>query len=192
MPQNVSDELINWWHWLLNQLGWSGSLNWVQIVVLILAVLGAGAVLHRLLGGGGSGGSSTVILPPDRRGLPTRAYTADPKLGDFSVPKEVYNFRMPSPAIKTSGLTGQVKLDMDKARKLFIPPASSTRQTRSSDKGPDWATAQKLFVSGIAESKRARQPVSFGNIGQPVQPVPRPDWNLARKLFVPNFEGRRK
>jgi len=159
MPQTIPSELINWWNWLLSQLGWSGSLNWVQIVVLVLAVLGACAILRRLFGGGGGGSSSTVIYPAERRGFTTRAYTANPKLSDFSVPKEVYNFRMPSPRIKTNGLTRQVNVDMDKARKLFIPPTPISGQTRSPNKEPDWTLAQKLFVPNFSKPKKTEQPV---------------------------------
>ena len=209
MLQNIPGDLINWWHWLLSQLGWNGSLNWVQIVVLVLAVLGACAILRRLFGGGGSSSSSTVIYPAERRGFTTRAYTANSKLSDFSVPMEVYNFRMPSPRIKTSGLTRQINVDMDKgkklfvppnptssqaksnkepdwtkARKLFVPPTPTAGQSRSPSKGPDWNLAQKLCVPKVGETKGSKQLGKTEKTVQSFHTNPSPDWNRARELFV--------
>jgi len=135
---------------------------------------------------------SQDIYPTERRGFTTRAYTANPKISDFSVPKEVYNFRTPSPGIKTNGLTGQVNVDMDKARTLFIPTVNTSGQAKSPNRGPNWTMAQKLFAPKASESKETKQPVDIGKMGQSGQTNPEPDWNLARKLFIPDLGNRRK
>ncbi len=50
-----------------------------------------------------------------------RIHLADPKVCDFSVPREFYEFHLPSPEPDLSYLRRSLEFDMDLARELFVP-----------------------------------------------------------------------
>ncbi len=50
-----------------------------------------------------------------------RIYMANPKLCDFSVPREFYEFHLPSPAPDLSYLQRSLEFDLNLARELFVP-----------------------------------------------------------------------
>jgi len=152
---------------LFSLLGWEGiELTWVHWLLLVLALVGALVVVRNLIGGrsgGGGGGSSTVVYPQGERpkGLPTSFYTGSSKLSDFSVPRETYNFKVPTPTPNLSGLRGPASVDMDAARRLFmvklVGPQTGDIDSQSKDDtghnvpqsaGPNWELAKKLFTIG--------------------------------------------
>ncbi len=147
MLDELLGEITEKFSLLLAQLGWS-DLTGLKVLVLVLAFLGALSLLRRLLGGGSSTSSSTVVYPTTKRdrGLPTDTYTTRKELGDFSLPKEVYNFRAPSPEIDTSGLTKPSSVDLGLASKLFVGNRGSTRPAL------DWNLASKLFLGNAGAS----------------------------------------
>lgn len=176
MLAEIIGEVVGAFNWVLSQLGWDiGSLSWVHIVLLVLAAVGILVVTRNLIGGhsgSGGGGSTAAYYPQNRepRGLPTSYYTGSSRLGDFSIPQRVYDFRVPSPTPNLAELRKSVKLDMEKAGQLFIMPnrpktvppvedlqARSTDCQAFSDKGqsapkpagPDWEKARELFIPRI-------------------------------------------
>lgn len=190
MLEQLIGELRVYWDWILTQLGWQGiQLSWVHILILALAFVGALLVLRNLLGGrSGGGGGSTTIYPPSRRyrDLPTRYYTGGEKLNDFSVPPEMYNFKVPTSTPDLSKLRGQANLDLDKARRLFIPPVIGqpfgvTREEKASvsseneSGGPLKDGERSVAANGSGTSQPAAS--SWG----------KPNWELARKLFIPRL-----
>ncbi len=50
-----------------------------------------------------------------------RIHLANPKLCDFSVPREFYKFHLPSPEPDLSHLRGSLEFDLNLARELFVP-----------------------------------------------------------------------
>ena len=50
-----------------------------------------------------------------------RMYLASPRLSDFSIPKEFYEFYAPSPTPDLSYLRESLDIDLELARELFIP-----------------------------------------------------------------------
>ena len=173
MLAEIIGEVVGAFNWVLSQLGWDiGSLSWVHIVLLVLAAVGILVVTRNLIGGhsGGGGSGGTVVYPQSRepRGLPTSFYTGSSRLGDFSIPKEVYNFRVPSPTPNLAELRKPVKLDMEKASQLFTMPKVTTP-------APDLRVQATNFQAFSNKSSSAPGPAG-------------PDWELARKLFVTGFK----
>lgn len=167
MIEQLIGEITIGFDWVVSKLGWEGiPLTWVHYLLLGLAVVGALMMIRNLLGGGaggGGGGSSAAVYPQSSRtaGLPTSAYTSSPKLSDFSIKPEVYDFRPPTPTPDLSPLRGPVGLDMEKARKMFLVNSvkgpqveeNSSQEGRSTDApppptGPDWELARRLFIPG--------------------------------------------
>lgn len=170
MLEQLIEEVSGLFGWVTTQLGWEGSLGWFQILLLALAVVGALVVARNLIGGrsGGGGGYSQSMgyLPlSGTRGLPTSYYVGSKRLGDFGVDKGVYDFKVPSPKPNLSKLREPVKLDIEKASRLFMVPnftkpviGPEARELPSQEKenvvgeivpkssGPDWDLARKLFV----------------------------------------------
>jgi len=182
MLEQLMQEVSGMWNWMLSQLGWGGEPGWFQIVVLVLAFLGVIFLLRRLFGDNsvGGGGSSTIIYPSVRqRGFPTSFYVGNRRLGDFGVPKDIYDFKVPSPTPGLSNLRKPVSLDLEKARKLFMPsiPSNPRRDPK--------ATISRRYDS--KESTGTRQ--DNGETGGR-RPDVKLDWGLAGKLFIPNFPGK--
>jgi len=182
MLEQLMQEVSGMWNWMLNQLGWGGELGWFKIAILVLALLGAIFLLRRLLGGSsvGGGGSSTVIYPSQRqRGFPTSFYVGDRRMGDFSVPKDVYDFKVPTPIPNLSNLRKPVSLDLERAKKLFIPPIPS-----NPGRDPKAAISRR---DDSKESTGTRQDNGETGVRRPDVKL---DWDLAGKLFIPNFPGK--
>jgi len=183
MVNQLWSEIMTFWNWLLSQLGWSGSsLGWLKITVLVLALFGALFVLRRLLGGSsvGGGGGSTVVYPSERqRGFPTSFYVGNRRLSDFSVPKDVYDFRVPVSTPNLSNLRKSVPLNLEKAKKLFIPPSPS--KPRGGREAAFSREGDSVESSGSNQDNK-----------EPKVPSPgvKLDWDLAGKLFIPNFPGK--
>jgi hypothetical protein len=173
MLEQLMQEVSGMWNWMLSQLGWGGELGWFKIAVLVLAFFGAIFLLRRLFGGSsvGGGGGSTVIYPPERqRGFPTSFYVGGRRLGDFSVPKNVYDFKVPTSTPDLSNLRKPASLDLERAKKLFIPPIPS-------NPGRDPKTAFSRRDEDNRGTRSRRPEVKL-------------DWDLAGKLFIPNFPGK--
>ena len=131
MLEQLMQEVLGVWNWMLNQLDWGGELGWFKIAILVLAFFGTIFLLRRLFGGSsvGGGGGSTVIYPSERqRGFPTSFYVGNRRLGDFSVPKNVYDFKVPTSTPDLSNLRKPASLDLERAKKLFIPPISTNHR----------------------------------------------------------------
>lgn len=204
MIEQLLSEMQETFNWVLNQLGWSGELNWIKILVLVLAILGALMILRNTLGGGRSvGGRSTSVTYPQGRqfSLPTKYYTGNSKLSDFSVPEEVYDFKVPSPKPDLSNLRKPISFNMDLARQLFIPPVQGLSvQSRDeemermpSSKGspasrPDEGKESQGDQSSEESSNLSNYDSVSRNLGTP--PTFNPNWELAKKLFIPSI--RRK
>lgn len=201
MIEQLLGELSGTWNWALSQLSWSGELNWVKIVVLVLAFLGCLMLLRNLLGGGHSvgGGGSTIVYPQDRQeGLSTKYYVGSSKLSDFSIPGEVYDFKVPSPEPNLSNLRRPLNLNMDLASKLFVSPVgreavSSTENSSDSVESSrhnrdDSESGSPTGVSVEEHSNLSNDYKVSRNLGAPL--TFKPDWELAQKLFVPRL--RRK
>ena len=193
MIEQLLGEFKPYWDQLMVQLGWGdGPLSWVQILVIVLAAVGTLIILRNLIGGhsgGGGGGTSTVAYPPNERtkGLPTRYYTGSARMGDFSIPAKVYDFKVPSPTPNLSKLKESVNLDMDKARELFLPAGR-----RVSDSLNDFHTGESSESglpagpqTGEEKSSTSQFAVPFWGIRRHGSTYPSPDWKLARKLFIP-------
>jgi hypothetical protein len=152
------------------------------IAVLVLAFLGVIFLLRRLFGGSsvGGGGGSTVIYPSERqRGFPTSFYVGNRRLGDFSVPKNVYDFKVPTSTPDLLNLRKSVSLDLERAKKLFIPPIPT-----NSGRYP------KAVISRQDDGKQpagTRQDKGETGVSRPDMKL---DWDLAGKLFFPNFPGK--
>lgn len=200
MLEQLLGELIGMFDWVTAQLGWEGSLGWFQILLLVLAVVGTLVIARNLIGGssrGGGGGGSSVVYPPQgvSRGFPTSFYVGDKKLGSFGVKKEVYDFRVPTPTPNLSMLREPVKLDIEKASKLFLMPqcprgvdrglnepnqrTEPTVSRKLATLGPDSAGAQ-LGQQAERISSQEKENV----VGELSSRPAGPDWSLARKLFV--------
>ena len=54
------------------------------------------------------------------KGFGPKLHIANPGLCDFSVPKELYDFRTPSVAPDLSNLRNPLQVDWDMARRLFV------------------------------------------------------------------------
>ena len=177
MLAEIIGEVVGAFNWILLQLGWDiGSLSWVHIVLLVLAAVGILVVTRNLIGGhsGGGGSGGAVVYPQSRepRGLPTNYYTGSSRLGDFSIPQKVYDFKVPSPTPNLAGLRGPVKLDMEKAGQLFI------------------TSSQPKTVPPVADLQvQATNFHAFSNKSSSEPGPAGPDWELARKLFVTGFKG---
>ena len=195
--------ISQYWNWLMEHLGWTGQdLNTIQVILIILAFLGAGAILSRLLGSkGGSSSSTTNILTP-RDGssrTPNRMFKVNPKLTDFSINNKYYEIKSTTPEIKTDGLKGKLNLDMKKASSLFIPIKSKTGnmltptgRVQSSPQlqniKPDWNKAKQLFVF-------TPKPEVGHLTGPPTQqsyPKTDPNWKEEERLFVPSSKTEEK
>ncbi len=200
MLEQVLTEVQGIWSWIQTQLGWSGDANWVKILVIVLAALGALMVLRNLLGGHSGGGvGSTVVYPQERQnGLPTKYYVGDSKLSNFSIPDEVYDFKVPSPKPNLTNLRKPVNLNMDLAKKLFVTSvvreaAFSTRNSSDSEESSrhnqDNSEPGLPTEGSVGEySKLSNDNKISRNLGTPL--TFNPDWELAQKLFIPKL--RRK
>jgi hypothetical protein len=60
-------------------------------------------------------------LSKRQRVFPTNFYVGNRKLGDFKVPKNVYNFGVPTSTPNLSNLRKPLSVNWDLAGKLFIP-----------------------------------------------------------------------
>jgi hypothetical protein len=182
MDEQLMHEVSGMWNWMLNQLGWSGELGWFKIAILVLALLGVIFLMRRLFGSSpvGGGGGSSVIYPSGRQtGFPTSFYVGDRRLGDFSVPKSIYDFKVPTSTPDLSNLRKPVTVDLERARKLFIPPR------------PD-KSGRRREAAFPREEDSEKSPGSRQGNGKPRRPHPdvKLDWDLAEKLFIPNFAGK--
>lgn len=191
MLEELIGELLPMWNWLLTQLGWEGiQLSWVHFLFLALALVGALIVLRNLIGGrsGGGGGGSYGVAPPSGRqgGLPTRYYTGDPRLGDFSIPPGVYDFKVPSPTPDLSGLRGPVKMDLNKARELFVP--AGRRHSDSLKRNTEGEIPGLNLPAGSGVEEERSIAANSSGTSQPAAPTSsKPNWELAKKLFIPSF-----
>jgi len=173
MPEEAVTEAQGMWEWFLAQFGLEGvELGWGHLVLLVLALIGVSVVLRSLLGGrsvsSGSGGS-TVAYPQGGRlgGLPTKYYIGSEKLSDFSTPRGVYDFKVPTPTPDLSKLRKPLNMDLNKAKELFIPAGGQR---------PD-----SLELKDEGESSEPAPPAG-----------PTLDLEMARKLFVPRVNRRRQ
>jgi len=179
MLEQLMKEISGMWNWFLSQLGWGGELRWFKIVILVLALLGAIFLLRRLLGGSsvGGGGGSTIIYPPERqRGFPTSFYVGQRRLDDFSVPKNVYDFKVPTPTPDLSNLRKPVSLDLERAKTLFTSQLSSNlgRETKTAFSHQNGSKEPPGTHQENGETGGRRSEVKL-------------DWDLAGKLFIPDF-----
>lgn len=200
MIEQLLSEMQETFNWVLNQLGWSGELNWIKILVLVLAILGALMILRNTLGGGRSvGGRSTSVTYPQGRqfSLPTKYYTGNSKLSDFSVPEEVYDFKVPSPKPDLSNLRKPASFNMDLAGQLFVPSVGrgAAPSTNSSDSEESSRHNRGNSESGSPTEGSSEESSNLSNdnsvsrnLGTP--PTFNPNWGLAKRLFIPNV--RRK
>lgn len=191
MLEQLIDELRPIWNWILAQLGWQGvELSWVHILVIALAIIGALIILRNLLGGHSGGGSSHVVYPPAerQRGLPTRYYTGSERLSDFSVSPEVYDFKVPSPTPDLSRLRELVSLDLDKARELFVPAGRQRSDSLKSNN--EGEVPEQNLPAGPQEGGERRVAADSSGTPQPATLFFKPNWELARKLFIPNLRRR--
>ena len=159
--------------------------SYFAVFLLILVIL-------KLLFGKHSDTKTIITRSPERRkGLPTSAYTANEKLSDFSIPKEVYNFKVPTPIPDLSKLREPVSMDLNKG--LLIPSVQGLSvQSRSkemermpSSKGSS-ASCSDVEEVPQGEGIEEEQSVAADSSGtsQPATSIPKPNWELARKLFV--------
>lgn len=165
-------ELQGIWNWILTQLGWSGHLNWVHIVVLILALIGAMVVVRNLIGGHSvGGGGSTVVYPQSReqKGLPTSFYVGNKKLSDFSVKPEVYDFKVPSPTLNLSKLREPLNSNMELARKLLLPSGGESSDSLNSKSVGELSDTPLLEEGG----EERRVAANSSGTSQPASPPPR-------------------
>jgi len=75
----------------------------------------------------------TVTPNLKNRGLPTSFYVGNSRLGDFSVPSKMYDFKVPTPEPDLSSLREPASVNFNLARWLFVPKLN-------------WELARKLFV----------------------------------------------
>lgn len=219
MTEEVLVTLQSLWYWVMNQLGWEGiQLGWFPILLLVLAVVGALVILRNLLGshsgGGGSGGVpySPYAPLPNQRGFTTRFYTGSSKLGDFSVPPQVYNFKVPSPTPNLSKLREPLSLNLEKAREMYL--MSNPRANRSEAIAETFQSIYGKKDSGleskpVSSSMEGERSVAANGSGtsQPVTSSPPErnsamrqtfghpyglDWGKAMELFVPKFGKEKK
>ena len=198
MLEQFIGELVGVFDWVTTQLGWEGSLGWFQILLLVLAVVGALVIARNLIGGSsGRGGGYTSAFQPSQsgpRGLPTSYYVGSKRLGDFSIKSDVYDFRIPSPKPNLSKLREPIKLDLEKAKKLFfIPPVSGLGALSNLSPNSKGLAASHtdnvnkpqgdLNQKGQQDERMSSQEKE--NVVGELSSVPAgPDWELARKLFV--------
>ena len=201
MLERLSGELGSIWEWLCNTLGWDvTNLTWVHWLVIALALVGALIILRNLIGGHSGGGGSANIYPSAPtsmgRGFPTSFYTADRKVGNFSVPKEVYDFKVLTSTPKLNLLRQGVNLDMEKARELFVPAGPLTKGLTANLKPGDrdsGGAEKSSSVVGDASGKDAgegERSVAADGSGTS-QPATSPNWELASKLFIPRIRRSR-
>ena len=199
---------------LLSLIGWEGiELTWVHWLVISLALVGVLVVLRNLIGGrsgGGGGGSSYSSCPTGlSRGLPTSFYVGSKRMGDFSVPNRLYDFRTPTVEPRLDLLKGKVDLSLDKARSLFlVKPASPLTKGLTTNPSPirDLGGAEKSSsvvgdTSRTPEGGERRVAADGSGTSQPATPKRSstmatcfglaygrgPNWEQARKLFLPRI-----
>jgi len=159
MLEQLIGEANKLFDWVTTQAGWSSPLGWFQILLLVLAVVGALVIIRNLIGshssGGGGGGSySTGYQPKGPGGLPTSYYVGSKRLGSFSIKDEVYNFKVPSSTPNLSKLREPVNFDIEKAEKLFLMrPAQSGNQQAAS-----MAPLEENKVVGASDDSRPAGP----------------------------------
>lgn len=210
MPRRFVSELQEAHNWIHTQLGLRGiHLTWRRILLLILVlvlvpvlILIPVLVLVLLLvlilafvrnlasryPGGSS--SSTVAYPPayKERGFPTSYHIGSKRLGDFSIKKEVYDFKVPTLVPDLSNLRNPVSLNMELAKRLFVPqqelvagqPLEMTQEEEASIPGENGPSP-----AGVVYGEERRVAANSSGTSQPATP---PDWELARKLFIPGFK----
>ena len=137
-----------------------GSLPlWLLALIGVLAIIGALVVLRNVIfGGRGGGSSSTVVMPPSERPHhKDYGYNID---ASFRVPKGVYDFRMPSPEIKTDGLRQPLNVNLELAREMFVAKRSSDLESMMAQPSrprstvqPNWRLAQRLFVPRFGQKE---------------------------------------
>jgi len=177
------------WEWILVQLGWQGiELGWVQILVLVFTLVGALIVLRNLIGGrSGGGGGSTIAYPPSERqsGLPIKYYIGSERLGDFSISPGVYDSKVPSPTPNLSELRKPIRMDLEKAKELFLP--AGRRSPDSLKVHSEGEIPGQDLSAGSGEGVERSVAADGSGTSQPASPSFRPDWELASKLFVPRM-----
>jgi len=162
------EEIVSgYWELFLHQLGWNGPVTWVLLVLVALALVGVLVILRNVVfgggGRGGGGGSSTVIVPP--KYYQDRPPRPKSNLVNFRPDSEIYDFSMPSPEIDSSGLRKPLNVDMDLAREMFVSPVVQKVVSATEVNGDSEVDAPSTGV--------------------------RPDWELAKKLFVPGFRRKK-
>lgn len=202
MVEQLAQEVSEVWPWMMNQLGWASEPGWFKISILVLAFIGVMVLLRRLLGGssvGGGRGAPYDYSSGRHRGFPNSFYVGSRRLGDFGMPKEVYDFRVPSPKPDMSNLRRPLSLDLDTASNLFIPPTPGNpsrvaRKGKESEihSGSETKNPTVLNPTGVFhhpyrhvpedthESKVRNLTPGMSNLRRPASL----DLNTARKLFV--------
>jgi hypothetical protein len=95
------------------------------------------------------------------------------------VPKNVYDFKVPTSTPDLSNLRKPASLDLERAKKLFIPqiPSNPRRDPKAAFSCRDESKESFRTRQGKGEPKTSPPDVKL-------------DWDLAGKLFIPNFSGK--
>jgi len=160
------------------------TITFLTIVAFIFAILG------KLFGG--------FKFDKRRKRMISELYIANPKLCDFSAPKDVYNFRVPTSTPDLSKLREPARVDLNKAIELFIPPVQGLSvQSRSKEMermpSSKESSASRSDVEEESQGDRIEGERSVAadssSTSQPAASIPKPNWELARKLFVVGWKG---
>lgn len=167
------------------QTGWSSPLTWFQIILLIAAAVGVFYLLRYILGGlhggggssGGGGGGGAIYPRPPHEPNWRMHVPHNPKITDFSMPRDITEIKTPSPAEPP-------KMNMDLARRLFTINQQDLNQ------------AKKNFVGDVPKTEpKENQQMPTQEINQPKQEPKRytgPDWKMASDLFIPKMPRNRR
>ena len=144
--------------------------------------------------GGPEGGDGNPIsyrgVPYKSKGLggfPTSMYTGSSKLGDFSIRPEVYDFGVPSPVPNLERLREVPDLDLDKAKELLLMPAGGQRSVSSTTIDIKEEQPDTVPPAGIHMGGERSVAANGSGTSQPATPYPKPNWGLAKELFIPKI-----